>query len=351
LLLEKVLRIGYYPLKLRMIVAGMIQLRPRDRFTSEEVSSLLREYKEKIRNFQTFHLRKTAFELNFREKLAPIEGILSRLKQEMNADLFSNCPSSFAAQNKSREDFTSLKYTASNRKDGSEVHGNFEQSINFSITHLGKTNRHADMESLMLSKSENKSLPQEKGSGRDPSLSHTDSAEIIKATEISLHSRKGSEQEELNPFREFEKESSRKSLEGREYVIQSNDSFRKTQHYSAIPKCTRRDPLPDKDCEEREQIEEEEQPEEQQEEQQEEQSVTVTAQEMKASANLEKIESEKRIKLESNKENEQEISRISQKHKEQSEGDLSHSSSVVEYVSELYEAERHAETPSEHPPA
>lgn len=45
MLIEKVLKLGYYPLKLRMIVAGLIQLHSRDRFTCEEVFELLKDSK------------------------------------------------------------------------------------------------------------------------------------------------------------------------------------------------------------------------------------------------------------------------------------------------------------------
>lgn len=50
-LIERILKISYYPLKLKMIVVGMIQPEFAYRFTSEEVYNLLKDYKAKINLF------------------------------------------------------------------------------------------------------------------------------------------------------------------------------------------------------------------------------------------------------------------------------------------------------------
>lgn len=42
-LIERILKISYYPLKLKMIVVGMIKPESAYRFTSEEVYNLLKD--------------------------------------------------------------------------------------------------------------------------------------------------------------------------------------------------------------------------------------------------------------------------------------------------------------------
>lgn len=50
-LIERILKIGYYPLKLKTIIVGMIQPDSAARFTSEEVYNILKDSKAKIHSF------------------------------------------------------------------------------------------------------------------------------------------------------------------------------------------------------------------------------------------------------------------------------------------------------------
>ena len=50
-LIERILKISYYPLKLKTIIVGMIQPESAYRFLSEEIYNLLRDYKTKIYSF------------------------------------------------------------------------------------------------------------------------------------------------------------------------------------------------------------------------------------------------------------------------------------------------------------
>jgi hypothetical protein len=50
-LIERILKISYYPLKLKTIVVGMIQPESAYRFTSEELYMLLKDHKTKIHLF------------------------------------------------------------------------------------------------------------------------------------------------------------------------------------------------------------------------------------------------------------------------------------------------------------
>jgi NAD(P)H-flavin reductase len=68
-----------------MIVAGLIQLHSSDRVSCEEIYSLLKEFKEKINNFHSFHMRKTAFQNIFKYKLNALDVSIDRIKQESNA--------------------------------------------------------------------------------------------------------------------------------------------------------------------------------------------------------------------------------------------------------------------------
>lgn len=65
-------------------MAGLIQLNSSDRLSSEEIYSLLREFKEKIKNFISFHMRKTAFQNIFKQKLNALDVSIDRIKEESN---------------------------------------------------------------------------------------------------------------------------------------------------------------------------------------------------------------------------------------------------------------------------
>lgn len=141
---------AYYPLKLRMVVSGLIQLNPSDRLSSEEVYSLLCEVREKIKSFHTFHLRKTAFQNIFKFKLNALDVSIDRIKQETNAELFKDgLPFTSASENKSlykQVPYNPLinsfhKHIAHNDVPS----GHMDHSLNFSITNLGNTHRHGDL--------------------------------------------------------------------------------------------------------------------------------------------------------------------------------------------------------------
>lgn len=139
MLIEKVLSVGYYPLKLRVIIAGLIQSRGFDRFTSEEVHGLLAEFGNKISEFQQFHLRKTSFQNRFHHKLLTIEAIIEKLKRESSSVLFSEglplISSSFHRPNSNN-----IKFTPS-KKQGSHDPAGHSDSINFSLTNAAKTHQ------------------------------------------------------------------------------------------------------------------------------------------------------------------------------------------------------------------
>jgi hypothetical protein len=59
-IVEEMLKLSYYPLKLRIIVAGLAQIDAHNhRLSSEELVNLLEPFNVKIINFLSFHLKKS----------------------------------------------------------------------------------------------------------------------------------------------------------------------------------------------------------------------------------------------------------------------------------------------------
>lgn len=134
---------GYYPLKLRVIIAGLIQPRGLDRFTCEEVHGLLAEFGNKISEFQLFHLRKTSFQNRFHHKLITIETIIGRLKRESKSVLFTEgIP--IISSSLPRPNSNNIKYTPS-KKQGSQDPVGHSESINFSLTNAAKTHQQPEL--------------------------------------------------------------------------------------------------------------------------------------------------------------------------------------------------------------
>lgn len=143
MLIEKVLSVGYYPLKLRVIIAGLIQQRGFDRFTCEEVHGLLAEFGNKISEFQQFHLRKTSFQNRFHHKLITIETIIGKLKRESNSVLFTEgIP--IISNTLPRPNSNNMKSTPS-KKQGSQDPVGHSESINFSLTNAAKTHHQPEL--------------------------------------------------------------------------------------------------------------------------------------------------------------------------------------------------------------
>ena len=84
----KIMVLPYYPIKLKIMIIGLMNLSPKYRFSIQETYDFLKESKEKIKLFRDVHFSRTKMYNIFGKKMQFIDALIEWIKQENKEDIY-----------------------------------------------------------------------------------------------------------------------------------------------------------------------------------------------------------------------------------------------------------------------